>query len=71
MKSEYIIQGKFVDGNWYMYTLAGYSLEHAKSVLNKVLSNPAKYNHNHKLYSEFRILEVESGLCWWNKGTLD
>ena len=71
MKKEYIIQGRFKDGNWYMYTLAGYSLEHAKSVLNKVIANPAKYSYKHKLYSEFRLLEVESGRQWWNKGALD
>lgn len=69
--NEYIIQGKFVDGNWYLYTLAGTSLKEAKTVLNKVLANPSRYNRNHKLYNEFRILEVESNKCWWNSGSLD
>ena len=71
MNKEYIIQGKFKNGKWYLYTLAGYSLEHAKRVLNKVLDNPSRYNPESKLYSDFRILEVESNNCWWNHGTLD
>ena len=57
---EYIVQGKFVDGNWYLYTLAGSTLEQAKTVLKEVLANPSKYCQHHHLYSDFRILEVES-----------
>jgi hypothetical protein len=71
MKNEYIIQGRFVDGNWYLYTLAGYTLEDAKKTLAEVIANPAKYDPHYKLYREFRILEVNSCECWWNQGTLD
>lgn len=71
MEKEYIIQAKYLDGNWYLYTLAGYSLKHAETVLNKVLTNPSRYNPKHGSYSDFRILELESKDCWWNKGTLD
>ena len=71
MNNEYIIQGKHLNGTWYLYRLVGYSLEHAKTVLDEVISNPARYSPKYKLYSEFRILEVESKNCWWNQGTLD
>jgi hypothetical protein len=71
MKNEYIIQGRFVDGNWYLYTLAGTSLEQAKKTLAEVVAGPEKYKADHKLYREFRILEVNSCECWWNQGTLD
>lgn len=71
MKKEYIIQAKHKDGKYYLYTLAGYSLERAKIVLDEVLTNPSRYNPESKLYSDFRILEVESKNCWWNQGSLD
>lgn len=71
MNKEYIIQGKFKDGKWYLYTLAGYSLKHAKTTLNEVLSNPSRYNPKHASYSDFRIKEVESKNCFWNQGSLD
>lgn len=71
MKTEYIIQGKFVDGNWYLYKLASNDLEHAKTVLNEVKSNPSRFNPQYKLYGDFRILEVASKNCFWNQGTLD
>jgi hypothetical protein len=71
MNQEFIIQGQFVDGNWYLYTLAGTSLKQAKKTLERVLDNPSKYCPHHHLYKDFRILEVNSCECWWNQGTLD
>ena len=68
---EYIIQGKYKDNKWYLYTLAGYSLEHAKTTLNEVLTNPSRFNPKYRLYSEFRIKEVKSEDCFWNQGSLD
>lgn len=71
MKKEYIIQGRYKDGKWYLYTLAGYDLEHAETVFMDVLINPSRYNPESKLYSDFRIKEVTSNNCWWNQGALD
>ena len=71
MNKEYIIQGRYKDGKYYLYTLAGYTLEDAKTALNEVLANPSRYNPKYKLFSEFRIKEVVSGDCWWNQGSLD
>lgn len=68
---EYIIQGRFVDNNWYLYTLVLGNLEDAKKALKDVIANPARYCPHHHLYKDFRILEVNSCQCWWNQGGLD
>lgn len=69
--NDYIIQGKFADGNWYLYTLVLGGLEDAKKTLKEVIADPSKYCQHHHLYTDFRILEVNSCECWWNKGSLD
>ena len=64
---EYIIKGDTEEFEDCLVLVCGASLEHAKQVLNRILTNP---NDNDKkiirCHKNLRIKEVSDEQCWWN-----
>lgn len=66
---EYIIIGDTEQYKDCLVCLCGTSLEHAQSILRRMLNNP---NDNDKKLmkkqTNLRIKEVDEKDCWWNYG---
>ena len=66
---EYVIVGDTENNNGCLICICGGSIEHAKNILSRMLSNP---NDNDKKlidgHTNLRIKSVEEEACWWNFG---
>ena len=65
---EYIIQGLHSEYGWCLVYTCGIDLDHANTVLDKMLNNPTDNDkHLMKDMTEFRVKKVKGKDCWWNQ----
>ena len=67
--NEYIIIGDTEKYKDCLVYLCGTSLQHAQSVLHRMLNNPTEEDKNVMTrHKNLRIKEVVEKDCWWNYG---
>lgn len=67
---EYVIVGDSIESPQYkdcLVYVCGTDKAKAESILNRMTSNPDKYDvFNKTRYHNFRVEEVQDSDCWWN-----
>ena len=67
--NEYIIVGDTEKFGECLVYICGMSEEHAKEVLNRMLTDPTEIDKSAMQgHTNLRIKEVEEESCWWRHG---